>query len=142
MAPIRVGILRGGQGHEYEVSLKTGAGVLKNLPSDKYQPVDILLTRDGTWHLSGLPVEPARAIQAVDVVFNALHGEYGEDGQIQQFPYDTVNVFDRYFFSINASRILVNAKLFGVVAGVSLIVNWFILLYAVFPAISFATTHQ
>ena len=85
MAPIRVGILRGGKGHEYEVSLKTGAEVLKNLNSEKYQPVDILLTRDGTWHLGGLPVEPTRAIQAVDVVFNALHGEYGEDGQIQQF---------------------------------------------------------
>jgi len=84
MVPIKVGILRGGVGHEYEVSLKTGANVLKNLPSDKYQPVDMLLSRDGTWHVNGLPVSPERAVRSVDVIFNALHGEFGEDGQVQQ----------------------------------------------------------
>jgi D-alanine-D-alanine ligase len=83
-APIKVGILRGGAGHEYEVSLKTGASVLKNLPADKYQPVDMLLSRDGTWHVNGLPVPPERAVRSVDVIFNALHGEFGEDGQVQQ----------------------------------------------------------
>lgn len=83
-APIRVGILRGGIGHEYEVSLKTGANVIRNLPSDKYQPVDMLLSRDGTWHVNGLPVPPERAVRSVDVIFNALHGEFGEDGQVQQ----------------------------------------------------------
>jgi len=81
---IKVGILRGGIGHEYEVSLKTGASVIKNLPADKYQPVDILITRDGAWHLNGRPVSPEQAIRSVDVVFNALHGEFGEDGQVQQ----------------------------------------------------------
>lgn len=84
MALIRVGILRGGIGHEYEVSLKTGANVIKNLPPDKYQPVDILITRNGDWHLNGRPVSPEQAIRSVDVVFNALHGEFGEDGQVQQ----------------------------------------------------------
>ncbi len=83
-APIKVGILRGGIGHEYEVSLKTGATILKNLPSDKYQPVDMLLSRDGTWHVNGLPTSPERAVRNVDVIFNALHGEFGEDGQVQQ----------------------------------------------------------
>lgn len=82
--PIKVGILRGGLGHEYEVSLKTGASVIKNLPSDKYQPVDILITRDGLWHISGRPVSPEEAIRRVDVIFNALHGQFGEDGQLQQ----------------------------------------------------------
>ncbi len=82
--PIRIGILRGGVGHEYGVSLKTGANVLKNLPSDKYQPVDMLLSCDGTWHVNGLPVSPERAVRSVDVIFNALHGEFGEDGQVQQ----------------------------------------------------------
>lgn len=83
-APIRVGILRGGIGHEYEVSLKTGASVLKNLPADKYQPVDLLLTREGIWHVNGLPCSPEKAVRNVDVIFNALHGEFGEDGQVQQ----------------------------------------------------------
>lgn len=84
MALIRVGILRGGIGHEYEVSLKTGASIIKNLAADKYQPVDILITRDGTWHLGGKEVAPEYAIRSVDVIFNALHGEFGEDGQVQQ----------------------------------------------------------
>lgn len=84
MAPIKVGILRGGRGHEYEVSLKTGASILKNLPADKYRPVDILITRDGGWHINGRPTSPERAIRSVDVVFNGLHGEFGEDGQVQQ----------------------------------------------------------
>ncbi len=84
MALIRVGILRGGIGHEYEVSLKTGASVMKNLPAHKYQPVDILITRDGAWHLNGKEVSPEQAIRGVDVVFNALHGQFGEDGQVQQ----------------------------------------------------------
>ena len=55
---------------------------MKHLPP-QYEPVDILISKDGTWHLSGAPVEPHRAFSKVDVVFNALHGEYGEDGQIQ-----------------------------------------------------------
>lgn len=82
--PIKVGILRGGTGHEYEVSLKTGASVLKNLPAEKYRPVDILLSRDGAWHVNGLPVSPEKAVRSVDVIFNALHGKFGEDGQVQQ----------------------------------------------------------
>lgn len=82
--PIRVGILRGGTGHEYEISLKTGASVLKSLPLERYQPVDMLLTRDGVWHLNGLPYSPEKAVRNVDVIFNALHGEFGEDGQVQQ----------------------------------------------------------
>jgi len=80
----RVGVLRGGPGSEYEVSLKTGAQVLKNLSADKYQPADLLLTRDGTWHYNGLPTSLSQIADKVDVIFNALHGEYGEDGQVQQ----------------------------------------------------------
>ena len=58
MATLRVGILRGGPSSEYNVSLSSGARVLKHLSRDKYQPVDVLVTKDGTWHLNGLPVYP------------------------------------------------------------------------------------
>ena len=83
MAMIRVGVVRGGPGHEYEVSLKTGQSVLKYLAPEKYQTKDILITRDGTWHLNGLETTPDRLTPQVDLIFNALHGEYGEDGEIQ-----------------------------------------------------------
>ncbi|HQF40699.1 MAG TPA: D-alanine--D-alanine ligase, partial [Candidatus Paceibacterota bacterium] len=80
---IRVGVMRGGLGSEYEVSLKTGATVLEYLPREKYQPRDILITKDGQWHMDGFGIEPARLRNSLDVVFNALHGEFGEDGQVQ-----------------------------------------------------------
>ncbi|MFA5830965.1 MAG: D-alanine--D-alanine ligase [Candidatus Paceibacterota bacterium] len=84
MEKIRVGVLRGGTSPEYEVSLKTGASVLRHLSEHKYFPVDLLMTKDGMWHANGIPVEPAKISRKVDVVFNALHGEYGEDGKVQR----------------------------------------------------------
>lgn len=85
MAKVRVGVLRGGPSAEYEVSLKTGGFVLGNLPQEKYQPRDILLTKGGEWLMEGLPTSPERLRHSVDVVFNALHGTYGEDGQVQHY---------------------------------------------------------
>ncbi len=81
---IRAGIIRGGPSAEYEVSLKSGASVLKHLPADKYQVRDIFIDKKGVWHLEGRPVDLATLAQSVDVVFNALHGEFGEDGQVQK----------------------------------------------------------
>ncbi len=81
---IRVGVLRGGPSHEYEVSLKSGATVLNNLNSDKFEGVDIFIDKQGVWHIDGLVVKPENALKRIDVAFIALHGEYGEDGQIQK----------------------------------------------------------
>ncbi|MEI6297086.1 MAG: D-alanine--D-alanine ligase family protein [bacterium] len=83
MHKIRVAVLRGGISSEYDVSLITGGSVLKAL-RDKYDTKDILIDKSGEWHLDGLPVHPERVCRSVDVVFNALHGEYGEDGKVQQ----------------------------------------------------------
>ena len=82
MSTIRVGILRGGPSSEYDVSLKTGQSVLAHLP-EHYQGHEILITKDGVWHWKGLPVTPDKIARQVDVFFNALHGEYGEDGRLQ-----------------------------------------------------------
>lgn len=84
---LRVGVLRGGPSNEYEVSLATGASVLsalQNQLSEKYTPVDILITRDGVWNMQGKEIKPQDLMQRVDVLWNALHGFYGEDGQVQQ----------------------------------------------------------
>lgn len=80
---IHVGVLRGGPSSEYDVSFKTGASVLKNLPS-KYHPHDIFIDKQGVWHSQGVPRTPDRILRRLDVVFNALHGEYGEDGTVQK----------------------------------------------------------
>ncbi len=79
-----VGVLRGGPSSEYDVSLKSGASVLENLDREQYDPRDIFISRDGTWHLHGVAVPPERALHGVDVAFNAMHGEYGEDGGVQR----------------------------------------------------------
>lgn len=84
MATLRVGVLRGGPSSEYDVSLKSGARVLKHLNRQKYEPLDILITKDGHWHLNGAPVYPAAVAETVDLFWNALHGEYGEDGAVQR----------------------------------------------------------
>lgn len=80
---LRVGVVRGGPSNEYDVSLKTGATILKHLSSDKYYPKDILISREGDWHMDGLERDPNFVLSQLDVVLNALHGFYGEDGKIQ-----------------------------------------------------------
>lgn len=58
--------------------------MLESLLRRGYQTSDILITRDGTWHLDGYPTSLERVARRVDVIWNALHGEYGEDGKVQQ----------------------------------------------------------
>ncbi|HVU79960.1 MAG TPA: D-alanine--D-alanine ligase [Candidatus Paceibacterota bacterium] len=79
-----VGVLRGGPSSEYEVSLKSGAAVLQALDAVKYEPRDIFIDRAGIWHAHGVASSPERALRGVDVALNAMHGEYGEDGEVQK----------------------------------------------------------
>lgn len=84
---LRVGVLRGGISPEHEVSLKSGAAVLRALHdrlSHKYKPLDILITRDGRWYMRGVEFDPRDLNKKVDVVVNGLHGYFGEDGKVQK----------------------------------------------------------
>ncbi|MFE0148973.1 D-alanine--D-alanine ligase family protein [Nonomuraea sp. NPDC059007] len=73
---VRVAVLAGGPSAEHEVSLQSAHAVLDALPKDLYDPVAVIIDRQGRW-----PVELRR--DRVDVVFPALHGPFGEDGVIQ-----------------------------------------------------------
>lgn len=79
----RIGVLRGGPSPEYEVSLNTGSAILANMP-EEYEAFDIFISRDGVWHMTGLPKKPHQILKGVDAVVNGLHGEYGEDGTVQR----------------------------------------------------------
>jgi D-alanine-D-alanine ligase len=79
----RIAILRGGPSSEYEISLKTGKSVLDELRDD-HQTTDIVIDKQGNWFVQGFPKDPRQALQNVDGVWNAMHGEYGEDGKVQQ----------------------------------------------------------
>ena len=71
----RVAVLYGGRSSERSVSLKTGSAVGKALADAGYR-VTLIDTRD----VDPRTLDPAD----VDVVFIALHGEFGEDGGVQQ----------------------------------------------------------
>lgn len=72
----RIAVVMGGLSAEREVSLNTGAGVLAALRNRGWDAIEIDW-REGT-NLAKL-VEDSRA----DVVWNALHGTWGEDGAVQ-----------------------------------------------------------
>ena len=103
---IKVGVVRGGPSSEHEVSLKTGGTVISHLLSDRlnqfYKPVDILIDKDGVWHKNGIPTDMEKIFNSIDVIFNAMHGEYGEDGKIQQ-------VLDRWGIPYTGSRAFASA---------------------------------
>ena len=72
----RVAVLMGGWSSEREVSLVSGVAVAKALDEAGYDVLPIDVARDPADLLARLALRP-------DVVFNALHGRWGEDGTIQ-----------------------------------------------------------
>jgi D-alanine-D-alanine ligase len=105
----KIAIICGGPSSEHEVSCVSAGGVLKGLDTQRFEPLLIGITKSGQW--VSLPIDyeleivnkkmPTIAdngryvelgsagfsidgeIIDVDCVFPVLHGEFGEDGQIQ-----------------------------------------------------------
>ena len=71
--PKKIAVLMGGPGSERDVSLATGRGIAKALRSLGAKVVDVDV-RDENFQL------PSN----VDLAFIALHGTFGEDGQVQK----------------------------------------------------------
>ena len=74
----RIGVLMGGPSSEREVSLKSGEAVYQSLRAQGQEVVAIDIKTDDWW-------ENHKIIQEadIDIAFIALHGNFGEDGQIQ-----------------------------------------------------------
>ncbi|MEG6585945.1 D-alanine--D-alanine ligase [Dendrosporobacter sp. 1207_IL3150] len=71
----KIAVLMGGPSAEREVSLNTGSAILNALLDKGYNAI-------------GLDLEPNRIFEQllannIEVVFNAIHGKYGEDGVLQ-----------------------------------------------------------
>lgn len=79
-----VGVLRGGPSSEHDVSLLSGQAILAHLPAERYTARDIYIDKQGVWHERGVPTSPERVLPSVDTVIIGLHGEYGEDGEVQR----------------------------------------------------------
>jgi len=71
-----VAVLYGGMSAEREVSLNTGRQVIDALTEAGYQVTPIEVTENLAALIAALSPPP-------DVVFNALHGRFGEDGTVQ-----------------------------------------------------------
>ncbi|MBO43418.1 MAG: D-alanine--D-alanine ligase [Rhodospirillaceae bacterium] len=71
-----VAVLMGGWSEEHDVSMDSGRACATALRKCGYQVTEINLTRDLKQLLEAFKPRP-------DVVFNALHGRYGEDGTMQ-----------------------------------------------------------
>jgi len=110
---IRLGIIFGGRSGEHEISLMSATSVIHAVNKEKYLPVMIGITKQGSWLLYDGPVEKiedgswqeiAEAALAadpekyaitilgaggkslkdiIDFALPILHGPYGEDGTIQ-----------------------------------------------------------
>ncbi len=72
----RVAVLMGGFSSEREISLSSGKGCVEGLESAGFDVTPVDVTRNVEALLKALDPAP-------DVVFNALHGPFGEDGRIQ-----------------------------------------------------------
>src|SRR6266568_1420029 len=70
----RIGVLMGGLSSEREVSMNTGLGVVRAL-RERGHDAAALEWRAGT--------DLVALLAGIDVVWNALHGTWGEDGCVQ-----------------------------------------------------------
>jgi D-alanine-D-alanine ligase len=123
----RIGILRGGVSPEYDISLKTGANVQRALHEAGLEAIDMLLDKQGVLHIKGIPTDLETAKDSVDMVWNALHGNFGEDGKIQalldqyDIPY-TGSTGDVAALAFNKQRAKEQAKELGIDTPLSLLV--------------------
>jgi D-alanine-D-alanine ligase len=86
---ILIAVLMGGRTDEHEVSVESGINVARSLDRGKYDVREILIGKDGVWHVKDGDLlkrsDPLKALEGVDLVFLAMHGPYGEDGTMQGF---------------------------------------------------------
>jgi len=102
----RVVVLRGGPSQEYDVSMRTGQAVLDSLRTLGYNCRDVVITKKGEWLHDGIVRKPESLLDASDVAFVALHGEYGEDGQVQR-------ILQRKNIPFNGSRAMPSSIAFN-----------------------------
>ena len=80
---IKIGVLIGGPSSEYDVSLMTGIKIINNLNKEKYEVLPIKISKKGDWYFNDIKIGIKEILGKINFAFIAMHGEYGEDGQIQ-----------------------------------------------------------
>lgn len=78
----RVAVIYGGRSGEHEVSLRSADAIMRGLDPARYEVLRYFISKEGKWSPRPIVPEPG-AHPAIDVVFPALHGTFGEDGTLQ-----------------------------------------------------------
>ena len=79
---LRVAVIYGGRSGEHEVSIRSAQAIMANLDRERYDVVELFITKEGRWRPRPILPEPG-ANDGIDVVFPVLHGTFGEDGTVQ-----------------------------------------------------------
>ena len=90
----RIAVVMGGTTSEHDISLKSGAVVLKHLPNDIFDITAVIVSKSG-WiaqhnaHEIPIDIKTFSYIfdgktYSFDAVFNAVHGAPGENGELQK----------------------------------------------------------
>jgi D-alanine-D-alanine ligase len=84
MDKLKIAVFYGGISSEREVSIKTGKNILKALIDLGHDAYLVDIKGEFEWVLDEISYTPMLfKTLGFDLVFNALHGHYGEDGQLQ-----------------------------------------------------------
>jgi D-alanine-D-alanine ligase len=86
---VRVAVLFGGQSDEHDVSLRSAQTVLRALDPDRYEPIQIGISREGRW-LAG--DDPMRQLTARSPLFQLAPGEGAEPVLIDREPGEEVSL--------------------------------------------------
>jgi D-alanine-D-alanine ligase len=84
---LKIALIFGGPSPEYDVSLKTAEAMRTSLDPKNYEVVDVHITRKGEWNIDSKKLSLEQALQRlrmVDVALLAVHGSFGEDGELQK----------------------------------------------------------
>ena len=84
---LKIGVVMGGPSSEHDISLLSGRKVLEGLTTAGHDAHPVYIAQNGNWFLGakkGIAYDPVDICAKFDVMFNATHGEYGEDGRLQQ----------------------------------------------------------
>jgi D-alanine-D-alanine ligase len=84
---LRIGVIYGGRSSEHEVSVASAASVIANLDRRRYDPVPILIEKDGRWTLPDRLPTPTSAAEVIARVRTAGGRGARTDREIQLVPY-------------------------------------------------------
>jgi len=84
----RIAILYGGPSNEHEISVNSAHNVLSRIDTELYEPIEILISKEGLFRIGEKEFETVPAIEEIskiaDIIFPVLHGKFGEDGVLQE----------------------------------------------------------